>query len=387
MTKLETFTVISLFFLPFSTLVVRQDFANNKFDLLAKYNLTISEVAVYDSTFLLWFSISLILNGFISSRLMTTTYKLIHLLVSVAGCLIFILVFYDPNTSKEDSLLSWNLHAIFLASIWPISFSLISPIIKNNFIKCIWTANGVVGQYSAYFINLLFPTYLLYVFCAFLNVVLIILYYLYDQGIEQGEGTVIEPVLDINRNINPNPERTLTIVKRVKRPYAILTCTCLMMCPIKFISSSISNWLPSKNHDLYQLYSLSTFLGTVYVGVTTSWFKSYDLLFFLLLTCQIIVYQIGFSFGLFDHTVIWFFIGFAFGSISTLQEILICEKNAAYLGKGNKIALMTSLMSFIGNVGNAIIQNYVYMDLNLYIVVFGYVLFGVAFVKYLVKYR
>ena len=46
---------------------------------------------------------------------------------------------------------------------------------KNNFIKCIWTANGVVGQYSAYFINQLFPTYLLYVFCAFLNVVLIIL--------------------------------------------------------------------------------------------------------------------------------------------------------------------------------------------------------------------
>jgi len=388
MTNLETFTVISLFFFPFSSLVVRQDFANNKFDILAKYNLTISEIAVYDSTFLLWFSVSLIVNGFISSCLMRTTYKLIHLSISIFGCLLFIVVFYEPDTDKEDSLLSWNLHAIFLAPVWPISFSLISPMIKNNFVKCMWTANGVIGQYLAYFINQLFPTYLLYVVCAFLNVVLIILYFYNDKPREEEEaeaGTltnVIQPVLDID---NPVIVQTLTIVKLVKRPYAILTCTCLMMCPIKFISSSISNWLPSKSRDLYQLYSFTTFVGTVYVGVITYWFKCYELLFFVLLTGQIIVYQIAFSFCLFDHTVIWFFIGFAFGSVSTLQEILICEKNAVYLGKGNNIALMTSLMSFIGNVGNAIIQNYVYMDLNLYIVVFGYVLFGMAFVKYIVS--
>ena len=393
MTKLATFTVISLFFFPFSTLVVRQDFANNKFHFLAKYNLTISEIAVYDSTFLLWFSVSLIFNGFISSYLISTTSKLIHLLISILGCLFFIIVFYEPITNKELSLFSWNLHAIFIASIWPISFSLISPIIKNNFIKCIWTANGVLGQYSSYFINQLFPTYLLYVFCAFLNVVLIILDLYSDkrrdkrsseEQREEEEDTitnVIEPVIDQESDL------TLTIIKQVKRPYAIMTCVCLMMCPIKFISSSISNWLPNKSHDLYQLYSFSTFVGTVYIGIITNWFKCYDLLFFLLLTGQIIIYQIGFSCGIFDNTVIWFFIGFAFGSISTLQEIFICEKNAIHLGKGNNIALMTSLMSFIGNIGNAIIQNYVYRELNLYIVVFGYVLFGMAFIKYIVSYR
>lgn len=411
------YMIIALFFSPFASHCAREYFAYNKPYFKIQHNITDEKLALYDSTFMITYSCSLLINGYISNVLKVDKLKIIHLNIALVGSSLSFLVF-----TYYFDILIWLLHAFFTAALWPISFSLSIQYIDNNFIKCLWTLNGPCGDYLATFIsckyNYLIP--LIYSLCFALNIFFSSIKHDFvlcktckrckrckienccirnDENIDNIEnGDNREHRQEINNfvdyfnfsdfplltNFNGSSSSLTSIssyrsISKIfknsifknsifKNKYFKLLNLILISFYIKTITYSTSNWLPSVNKELYNYYSLFTIFGTLLIGIKTLYIKKFNIVLIFLCYILFLLYIIQSFVPIVKYWFVYGLIGILQSEISTLISILICEKNKDLV---NGLALMTSIMDFSGTIGNALMQLIVFTNLELYLTIFS----------------
>jgi len=373
--------IIILFLSPLASHCAREYFAYNKPYFKLKYNINDEKLALFDLTFMITYSFSLLINGYICNNLKSIKFKILHLNIALFGCSISFLLF-----TYYFNILIWFIHAIFTSALWPISFSISIENINNNLIKCLWTLNGPIGDYLSTFISHKYNYIisLIYILCLILN---ILIFYIKNNHIlfnyfnnnENLENSSFINYVDYDSftfltNLNSS-NKFLQICKNIKKyfklpenKYLKLLNLIFISFYIKTITYSTSNWLPNINNNLYNYYSLFTIFGTLLIGIKTLYIKKINILLIILCYLLFFIYFIQFFIPIVNHKFIYGIIGILQSEISTLISILICEKNKDLV---NGLALMTSIMDFSGTIGNALMQLLVFNNLELYLMFFS----------------
>lgn len=383
--KINTIIYIILFFNPLSSHIARENFEYHKID----YNMTNDKLSYYDTTFLITYSSGVLINGIICSKIRDLNYKIIHLQIALISSGISNYLFYIHNYN----IIIWNIHAFFTSALWPISFSISLPLLSNNFLKCLWTLNGPIGEYFACYIDLnhYYLPSVIYFICFFCNFFIFIANY-HNKNLNNLILYISEIINTLNNDynenlitVNTNNELLLTnyyqynlcrnsLLKKITKVILIL----LLSFHIKFLSYSTSNWLPNINKELYTFYSLFNIIGTVIIGIKTYYFTKINRILFILSSCLISIYIINIAsiIGIIPRNIfnnyIYSILGILLSEISTLVSILLCDKNYELVGG---IAIMTGLMDFSGTIVNALMQLVVYQNFYLYMLIFSCNLF------------
>ncbi len=383
------YLTIVLFFSPLASHCAREYFAYNKPYFKIEYNINDKKLALYDSTFMITYSSSLLINGYICNSFKTEKFKIIHLNFALVGSSLSFLIF-----THYFNILIWLVHAFFTSALWPICFSLSIENINNNFIKCLWTLNGPIGDYLATFISYKnnYLISIIYLLCFTLNIFFSTIKYNFilcktcknleteemQEGVERNYFIDYINYSDILLLVNSNSSiinyikssKCIKFIKNIilKNKYFKLLNLILISFYIKTITYSTSNWLPSVNKELYSYYSLFTIFGTLLIGIKTLYIKKFNILLVFLCYILFLLYFIQAFIPIVKYSFIYGLIGILQSEISTLISILICEKNKDLV---NGLALMTSIMDFSGTIGNALMQVIVFNNLELYLTIFS----------------
>ena len=343
-----------LFLNPLASHLAREAFEYNKI----AYNISNKNSSLYDTSFLITYSTSLLFNGFISGKISNIKYKILHLEIAVVGSSITIYIF---NYIYKYNIVVWNIHAFFTSALWPVSFSLAIPIFDSPIIKCLWTLNGPFGEYIIQFINIKY-NYLqsiFYILCFILNLFVPFMYKC--QTITPSDNNINISLLNKKNTFN----------------YTKLFTLIILSFNIKFITYSTSNWLPNIDKSLYNYYSLFSIFGTILVGIKSEIFKKHNILLILLTSSNAIIYVINIKINIINNNIIYAIFGILLSEISTMISILICEKNNYLV---NSLSLMTSILDFTGTIGNSLLQLIVYNNLQIYLTISSFNLFLFSFI-------
>lgn len=332
---LNTFNLLSTFVYPFSSHISRQGFecTKNKKD------------AIYDTIFMVIYSIFLLLNGYISDK-----FKIVYPLItcSLFGCIISssLLYFYEYN------IVIWGFHAFLNSSLWPISYKIAFTISDNYIIKTIWSLNGPLGDLlGCYLIKRTYLGILFYSISFGISFVAQIISVniksnnLIENLLENSENPENSENLENSEN-SENQENEF-IKYKYKKIFSFLL-TFFITINLKCISYSISNWYPLQKDNMYYLYNIGTIIGTVLTGLLLNYINKIELL--SLIFSLILIFVSYFK----VNDVL---LGICFSICNTNTSLFLCEKNSKIV---NGLSTMTAMLDCCGTITAAILQLFVY---------------------------
>lgn len=314
------FQIIILFFYPFFSHTLRQGFECTK---------NIND-AIYDTSFMITYSLSVLFYGFISDYYKITKYLLIY---SLFCCVILSLLLYY----FDYTIILWNINAHFHSILWPICYKLIFKKKYNPFIKSIWSLNGPIGDLiGCYFFKRQYYNSIALLIC------LILTYFIDNDNDNKINKQLLIPITDSVIQLEQNSNKLIKILF-----YFII----LLTINLKIMTYSISNWLPLIGN--YNYYNYGTIIGTILTGVLLNITTKIE---FICLINSIILFFI------FYFKLNYILIGIFISICNTNVSLFMCEKcNKHTYG----LSTMTAILDFSGTIITAFLQLIAYTNYNL----------------------